>query len=96
MDCTTVGSAGLAWTSQEYIGDVGSQLQISDFRPLFYNVTSTTVDTTFATLTRNENGILESTLHIIPTLNHLTSSVVCVRTDIGSSTLPFTVRVIGK
>ena len=71
---------------------------IPNFRPLFYNVPSTSVNTTVAILTRKDaqNGILESTLRIIPTLNHLTSSVVCVHTDSGNSTLPFTINVIGK
>ena len=92
MNCTAAGTTSIIWRSQEYIGD---PIAISDFRPLDYNVTSASVNTTVATLTRNENGILESTLLIIPTLNRLNSSVVCEHTDSGNL-FTFTINVFGK
>lgn len=95
LKCTTRGSASIAWMSQAYVGD---QLLLSSFRKIGYNVSSTSVSGTVATLIDNytDSGeqVLESTLHIIPSLNYLNATVECAGND--SIKDQFAVQVVGK
>ena len=97
LNCTVRGSPGIEWRSQEYIG---RQLLITaSFHEIGDTFSSSSNSSTIATLTRKDtdNGtqVLESTLHIVSSLNHLNSSVACVHTDNGN-TDQFIVQVVGK
>ena len=80
--------------SQEYLGD---PITFTPIQEEGSNITSSS--NSVATLTRNylDNGvqILESTLCIVASLNHLNSTVTCVHTDSGN-TDQFIVQVVGK
>ena len=97
LNCTVRGSPGIEWRSQEYIG--GQLLITASFHEIGDNVSSHSITSTVATLTRKytDNGVqvLESTLSIVPSLNHLNSSATCVHTDNGN-TDQFVVQVVGK
>ena len=97
LDCTTRGSTSIAWRSEEYIGDqllFSAMLQVEG-----ESTNSSSVPSTVATLTRKytDNGVqvLESTLRIVPSLNHLNSTVTCAHSDSGT-TDQFVVQVVGK
>lgn len=96
LNCTTVNSAGLAWRSQEY---VGGQLPLADFNKVGYDVRSSSISSTVATLTKKymDNGmqVLESTLHIVPLTEYPTATVTCVHTDSRNENL-FVVQVLGR
>lgn len=96
LNCTTVNSAGLAWRSQEYVGD---QLLLASSNEEGYSDSSTSVSGTVATLTEKyiENGmqVLESALHFVPSTEHPTATVTCVHTDSRNEDL-LVVQVLGK
>ena len=97
LNCTVRGSSGIEWRSQEYIGGTGQLLITALFYEIGYNVSSSSTVATLTEKYSTDNGeqVLESTLSIVPSLNHLNSSVTCVHTDSGT-TDQFIVQVVGK
>lgn len=94
--CQTMGSSVIAWTSEEYIGSGGTQIQFAA------GVRSTNIQqigTTIATLTgdRMENGlqVLTSTLRVNVSSMYPNPSVTCH--DVGNGTSKTAnFNVIGK
>jgi hypothetical protein len=81
ITCETRGSQIIAWSSDEYIGRSGAQLQLSSTDPV--GVTRRTSSTVAALINNtNDNGVtvLVSQLRIIGSLS---SSVACINADNG-------------
>ena len=75
----TTNSAIQAWSSEEYIGQGGIQLEFLTVNEIGRNLTSSKDSTTFALLTRVNSSadILESQLHITVSANYPRFNVTC-------------------
>jgi hypothetical protein len=84
--CHTRGSTILDWSSIQYIGELGIQLELTVEDKPGYLRTGNTV-TTIATLlsTDTDNDIIVSTLRIRASANMTYPSVTCAHRDSGRS-----------
>ena len=98
ITCETRGSPILAWTSDEYIEQGGTQLAFGTFNAVNFTRVSPVNPNTIATLIENtvENGVsvLVSTLRIKALSAFLSSSVNCIHSGNGN-TNSSRVQVIG-
>ena len=96
--CETRGSPILAWTSEEYIEQGGTQLEFATFNAVNFTRVSPVNPNTIATLieNRNESGVrvLVSTLHIRTLSGFLDSSVTCMHIGDGTTNTS-RVQVVG-
>lgn len=95
--CVTRGSAAIAWRGNYYVGD---QIGFLEGHKMGSTSNSSSNPNTVATLTRNYNDtdgapVLESTLHIVASLNSINPSVTCVHID-SQKTTSFQFSVLGK
>jgi hypothetical protein len=91
ITCATNASLVVAWSSDEYIGRGGLQLEFTSGDNVGRRLTSTTNPNTFAELTMKSGELVtESQLHIIVSMNIPTVTVTCSDVNGGStSSLPF-------
>ena len=83
--CTAPNSRGIAWTSDEYIGGSGAQLEVSaDDHQEGSRINSTVIPTTHVIVTRNDQQVLEAQLYVVASA---ASTVKCrnVLNDIADS-----------
>ena len=82
ITCVTRNSLLLLWTSDEYIGPGGIELEFAIFNDIGDTVVSPINPNTVATLINNTNEdgmmVLVSQLRIVTSVNFSTSSVSCV------------------
>lgn len=85
--CVTRGSPIIAWQSDEYIGEGGTQLEFATFNNQGDTDSSSVNPDTVATLTRNSNEdgvqVLESKLRVITSAEFPDASVTCVHVGTG-------------
>ena len=88
--CITNGSVVVAWSSDDYIGSNGRQLEFARSNFLGARVTSTIDPNTFAELTMKEDGLVtESQLHITVSQEISSATVTCIDVGTGSYTVHF-------
>ena len=96
--CTVKGSRILYWSSNEYIGTGGVQLEFSTTDEIGDRKNSSVNPDTFAILTNDTDAggtmLLQSELHIV---SNQSSKVSCLTTDAGSrQSIDFSVLGDGK
>ena len=90
ITCVTRGSSVIAWSSDEYIEEGGTQLAFATFNHVGDTQRSPITDSTLATLTskvyEGTVPVLESRLHIIVSSTRSVSTVTCIHVSGGTST----------
>ena len=85
--CVTNGSVVVAWSSNEYIGTGGLQLEFTSRDSVGRRITSSSNPSTFAELTMRAEGLVtESQLHIIVSRDIPMATVTCSDVSGGSTT----------
>lgn len=94
--CATNGSLVTAWSSEEYIGINGRQLEFITSHPLGHRVTSMVNPNTFAELTMKMGELVtESQLHILVSRDIPVANITCADVSGGSSSSTL-FEVLGK
>ena len=94
FQCTTVGSAGIAWRSTDFIGSNVVQIEFLDNEALRTPKRSARFNDTVAVLTSKGSGVLTSMLTVTVTSVNLNPSITCINGDLGTETT-FSFHVIG-
>ena len=86
ITCATNPSLVVAWSSNQYIGTGGLQLEFTSGDSVGRRIPSSTNPSTFAELTMTAGGLVtESQLHIIVSRNIPTATVTCSDVSGGST-----------
>ena len=86
FQCTTVGSAAIAWRSTDFIGSNIVQIGFFDNEPLSTPKMSPAFPDTVAVLTSKGSRVLTSKLTVTVTSMNLNPSVTCINEDHSNET----------
>ena len=96
--CVTRNSLILQWRSDQYIGTGDSRLEIHSFGSEVYvpsNIDSNTLARRINTFNDNGVTVIVSELHLIASLQHQTSTIICDNNGHGGSK-NITFQTVGK